>query len=729
MVRKDRNMRAIVIIMMVLLYIPLVSLNAQEGDKEQSKKESKIEKLFKMSLEELMNVKVSTAGKTPERIGDIPASVVLITREDIETYGFRTLAEILENIPGLYAINDYSEGGANFGVRGFWSGQPNDNMIILVNGVHHVSDFLSNYPLDKIAIPVEAIDRIEVIRGPMSVLYGSGAFYGVINIKTNEPIYEPVNIVSGSIGSEKTKELFIRIANDEGNFKYFFNASLNDTNGLDKPLIDMVGSPSVLANYGVPLDSRTGGKLENSVRYFNFSGTYKDFSVNMSYNEGKKEIYFAFPSVSSGSYDRMDVAHLSFDYHKELSDVVTMEGKFTYSHIRDSYKYDFLSEDFYGIQELETNAWELELNAFIFPSPGLNVTAGLYYRSIFNARNMFDLPSFGVPDLENNLTTLAEGDEIVTRALFTQADFEFSKNLKLVAGLRLEQSPKYGLEKFQIVDNGSPYKLNGVYDKDQVEIIPRVALLYYLNDRNIFKFLYGRAINRPSFAQNAQNSLTPLQPELEPESIQTLEINYIGAFSPRLSLNVSIFRNTLNNLITRVVEFDENNNYTSWSANAGKMITNGMELTLNAEPLLNFRVELSGIFQNTEDKRENFKDITVAYSPKILGYFKASYLGHRFTLALTGNYVGRMETFWDETIENENGSFGNRIGDKTDGYFVLSGNIRMNDLFIDGLYLNIRCSNLLNEEIRYPTYTNNSWATRGTLGIGRTFLVTLGYKF
>ncbi|NIM14260.1 MAG: TonB-dependent receptor [Candidatus Aminicenantes bacterium] len=119
----------------------------------------------------------------------------------------------------------------------------------------------------------------------------------------------------------------------------------------------------------------------------------------------------------------------------------------------------------------------------------------------------------------------------------------------------------------------------------------------------------------------------------------------------------------------------------------------------------------------------------MGYSPEFLGYVKVSYRYDMFTIALTGNYVGAMETFWDETKENPDGSFGGRIGEKVDDYFVLGANVRIEDLFIDGLYLNIQCSNLLNEEIRYPTFTNNWWANRGTIGIGRTFLLSLGFKF
>ncbi|NIM14255.1 MAG: TonB-dependent receptor [Candidatus Aminicenantes bacterium] len=726
----EKVFKAFIVTLVVLVFLLPNLLFSLEQEESKKKEDSQTDKLFKMSLEELMKVKVTTASRTPERIGEIPASVVLITREDIEIFGYRTLAEILENIPGLYAIDDYGEYGANFGVRGFWSGVVNDNMIILVNHVHQINDIFSNYPLNNIAVPIEAIDRIEVIRGPMSVVYGNGAFYGVINIITDDNFYGPTSILEGAVGSENTKKLFLRKAGSEGDFDYVLNASLYDTDGFDYGLSEMVTDPSILPLLGVPVDSRTGGRLENNEKYFNFSGNFKGFFVKLSYNDTKKECYFNLPSYSYGTYIRNNTTHISFGYRKKLSDILTAEGKLTYSKSRDSVKYNVLFDDFYGIQNFDTSGIEVELNTFISPSSALDITTGVYYRAVLDVTDMYDLPSFGLSFYENTNIFLAENDDIVTRAVFTQITYSPIDSLRLVAGVRLEQTPKYELESTRTIGTEPTVKVSGIYDEEKIEIIPRLAAIFYLNDDNIFKFLFGKAINRPSFFQNTHNSLDPNRDNLEPESIQTLELNYISNLSSVFTLNASVFRNTLNKLITRIVEFDEQTNeYESWSFNAGKMVTNGIELTLNAEPVLNFRMEFSGTYQRTEDKRDGYKDIEVAYSPKFLGYVKASYRWDTFTVALTGNYVGAMETFWDEAKENPDSSFGGRIGEKVDGYLLLGANVRIEDLFVDGLYLNIRCSNLLNEEIRYPTYTNNPWADRGTIGIGRTFLVSLGYKF
>lgn len=719
--KKKQVLVTFVIAFLLQLQILLLSQEETGG--------SKPDELFKIPLNELLNVKITTANRTPEKISDIPASVVLITREEIEAYGYRTLTEIMEHIPGLFAIDDYGEYGANLGVRGFWSGVPNDNMIILVNGVPQINDIWSNYPLNKIAVPVEAIDRIEVIRGPMSVVYGNGAFYGVINIFTNENIGDTLNMAGASGGSEKTKKLFLRKAGKEGDFQYVLNASIYDTYGIDAPLAKMMTDPSILPSLGVPVNSRTGGLLENNEKYLNFSGTFKEFSLNLNLIDTKKEFYFALPSTSDGTCDHINVAHLSFGYRKALSDNLTLEGKLSYSQNRDWYKYKSLFNDIYGLQQLSSNGFEVELNTFIRLNSSLDIKTGVYYRAILNADNMYDIPSFGNPDLENNYKFLADSDNIVTQSLFAQVTYSPIDSLRLTAGLRLEQTPKYKLESIHTIGKEQPIHLSGIYNQDKIDFIPRLAVIYYLNTQNIFKFLFGKAINRPSFFQNTQNTLDPLRDDLIPENIQTFELNYISSFSTAFTLNVSIFHNSLENLITRIVELTPDANYVSYSGNAGKMITQGIEITLKAEPADYLRMELSVTYQKTKDEREGCNDVGVPYSPNLLGYFKTYYHTGNFTAAVTGNYVDGMETYWDETRKSPENPCGNRIGKKTKGYFILGTNLRFENLLINGLYLNIRCSNLLDEEIRYPTTTLNAFLDRGTLGSRRTFLVSLGYKF
>jgi outer membrane receptor protein involved in Fe transport len=416
-------------------------------------------------------------------------------------------------------------------------------------------------------------------------------------------------------------------------------------------------------------------------------------------------------------------------YRKKFSDVLTLDGKFNYYQTRLNADFDWFFEDFYGFEQIQTKTFEAGVDAFITPMANLDIKAGIYYKAVLEAGDMFDLPSAGSPTLENIYRYLEDGDNIVTQALFTQVAYKPVLNLELVAGVRLEQMPNYKLVHIQSLGMEEFTRIEGTYTEDKVEFIPRFAAVYSFNDRNIVKLLYGKAILRPSFFQNTSNTLDPTLPDLLPEWIQTLELNYITALSPKITLNTSVFLNTLDNLVTRKVVFDEENNYTTWNDNAGKMVTKGVELTLQTRPAPGLFLELSGTYQQTEDKRSGYEDRDVAYSPNFLGYVKASYRFKKITLALTGNYVGSMETFWDETIANPDGSFGNRIGDKVPGYFNMGANFRIEDFPLKGFYMSLRVSNLLDEEIRYPTFTNNSWTDRGTIGHGRFFMASIGWKF
>ena len=128
---------------------------------------------------------VSSASRWEQSIYEIPASTIVISREEIEQNGYLTLQEILENVPGLFTVDQRYTSGVTIGTRGFWT-DFSRNVMIQLNGINMLNDRRNDYPLDKINVAVESIDKIEIVRGPMSVIYGDGAFFGVINIITND---------------------------------------------------------------------------------------------------------------------------------------------------------------------------------------------------------------------------------------------------------------------------------------------------------------------------------------------------------------------------------------------------------------------------------------------------------------------------------------------------------------------------------------------------------------
>src|SRR5687767_5060323 len=140
-----------------------------------------------LSLDDLMELDAGQVFGASERLQPVteaPASISFITAQEIKRYGYRTLADILRSVRGMYVVND-----RNFslvGMRGFaLPGDYNSRILLLVNG-HRVNDNIygqaeigAEFGLDP-----AIIERVEIIRGPAASLYGDSAFFAVVNVIT-----------------------------------------------------------------------------------------------------------------------------------------------------------------------------------------------------------------------------------------------------------------------------------------------------------------------------------------------------------------------------------------------------------------------------------------------------------------------------------------------------------------------------------------------------------------
>ncbi|KPA09964.1 TonB-dependent receptor plug protein [Candidatus Magnetomorum sp. HK-1] len=690
---------------------------------KQKYKDINPEDVFSMSIEEMLQVVVVTAGKKKEIVANIPASVVIITRADIERYGFSCLEEILENVPGMYKIDEMSGYKPIFGVRGFWSGSPR-NIIFMINGISQAEGIFDNFSLAQFNLPVEAIDRIEVIRGPMSVIYGPGSFYGAINIITNDIIQEKIsNIISVSYGSQANRKLTLRSSGKERDLSFVFNVGYSDTDGPNEPLSKMSTKIDSLP-YVNNTNNTTKDKLESEYQHINFSVDYKKLNATISFNRGMDEIYLIFPTFSKGSSYLRETAKMSASYKEKMSDLITVSGKLTYHHFFYKMNLDWLNADNSGYTHGESQMYECELMSYFDFDPSLQLTSGFYLKRI--ADNTMSGNMHNVKLYFEDFTI----DDIDLLAFFAQADYKPMAKLRLIAGFRLEQLHKYNISRIKNPGRDNSTQNYHTYEEDDIDFIPRLAAIFSLNERNVFKFLYGKAISRPSFFQN-EDQMAATRPDLKVEEIQTFELNYIAVPLPNFTINTSIFHNILENLIVRTFEINPDQSLSSFSVNAGKMTTNGIELTVQTQPVDKLLMEISATYQDTSDERDGFNNIDVEYSPHILGYFKGSYkFNDNITFSLIANYVDEMKTHWKVDQMNPDGTYGGRVGEKTDAYFTIGANLRMDDIAGKGWFFNLHGTNLLNEDYLFPTYTNNSlWEDKGTIGDPLSVLCTIGRKF
>lgn len=182
-----------------------VNLHSQEQD---------LEVLLEFSLEELMNMEVVTASKKPQRLSEVPATVRVITTEQIKERGYFTLEEALSDLPGVQFRNI-----VGFNSYVFLRGAPSQNnlILLLVDGIQ-INELNSGGFYGGGQFNLSNVKRIEVVYGPASALYGTNAISGIINIITNDPKDIQGGHASVLSGSFETRNVDFRYGYPENYF-------------------------------------------------------------------------------------------------------------------------------------------------------------------------------------------------------------------------------------------------------------------------------------------------------------------------------------------------------------------------------------------------------------------------------------------------------------------------------------------------------------------------------
>lgn len=171
---------------------------------EETKAENKdVQDTKEISLEDLLNVKVVSASKQAEKISEAPATVIVISRKDIQERGYTTLYEILDDLPGYDMIKTFGDTFVKPYARGYRN-TIGDSILVMVDGMAYNHLWYNTVDKPLTCIPLSNVDRIEVVYGPASAVYGANAFQGVINVITSKgedkPVTTNLNVVAGSFG-------------------------------------------------------------------------------------------------------------------------------------------------------------------------------------------------------------------------------------------------------------------------------------------------------------------------------------------------------------------------------------------------------------------------------------------------------------------------------------------------------------------------------------------------
>ena len=481
-----------------------------------------------MDLEQLMAVKVPMvygASKHEQKVTEAPSDVSIITQDDIQKYGYRTLADVLRSVRGFYVT--YDRGYTFIGMRGV--NRPGDyggRVLITVDG-HRLNEpvFDSAFNGNEFPLDVDLIDRVEVIRGPGSSLYGNNAFFTVINVVTRRP--EGINGAEASGAAAGYDTYTGRLTYG----KHFSNGLNLMVSGS---LLDSAGHKTLYypefasVNNGVArdLDGEWAKKVFASV-------SWGDFTLEGLYGDRRKDLpTAAYGSVfdASPNWINDERAYAELKYHHEFANEWQVMGRLFFDH----YRYDALAPfDYSGgtgpptfnrdFALAQSRGGELQVSKTFLEDH--HVTFGGEFNDdfILRLKNQDVAPPMIYSDVRSDA-----GDF----GLYLQDEFSIRTNLILNAGVRYDHFTTFG---------------------DTVD--PRAALIYSPWDETSFKAIYGQAFRGPNayeFSYIAPGYAA--NPDLKPEHIRSGELVWEQGFATHWRFSGSLFYNQMDDLITQQID-------------------------------------------------------------------------------------------------------------------------------------------------------------------------------
>ncbi len=210
-----------------------------------------------------MEETIVTASRIEEGLKYSPDSVTVITEEEMEKKGRKTLIEALRDVPGIVIPQNGAFGGTS---SIFIRGTSNAHALIMIDGVRVSDPITADGNISISDISTDNIEKIEVVRGAQSVLYGSAAIGGVINIITKKGEGKPKITLSSEVGSFESFREKIGVNGSSGKFSYSASVERFDTQGVSKADDDLAGVEENDYYHTNNISTRISGSLSDTVR-------------------------------------------------------------------------------------------------------------------------------------------------------------------------------------------------------------------------------------------------------------------------------------------------------------------------------------------------------------------------------------------------------------------------------------------------------------------------------
>ena len=429
-----------------------------------------LDDLMSFSIEDLMNIKVKTASKKIEKISGAPGIISVITSEDIKTYGAKNIKDVISRIPSLLVFDSSTFTASGLSLRAGATQHLNNHVLLLLNDRPLRESQNGGLHTDiNLLLPVDSIERIEVIRGPGSVLYGSNSFSGTINFITKKNIGE--KSVQGSVASQLgTDEYFNHqlsvgaAVNKDSHVQLFFN---HLTNGGET--VEGIDEANNFGQHDVYSD---GYNLL-------LNGNYKNLSFSLLNNRIDVPIL-------SGPFNWNNEA--TFELERTFFDVayhhnITNNWKADLSYTSNLSKRAVVNSG--GVaSSFKANGYTLEWTIKGDVSEKVDIVGGIVYDQLRG-----DLGQSG-----------GDYDSLRT-SYYLQADYHLTNNVKVITGAQVNRP-----------------------EGRKAELSPRLGLISQFNKNLTSKLLYSEAFRSPYGSEMFFDAaFLKGDPNLESEKIKTFE--------------------------------------------------------------------------------------------------------------------------------------------------------------------------------------------------------------
>ena len=427
---------------------------------------------FAMDLDSLSNIRVTTASKFAEKLSDAPSVMTVVSQDELKRFGGMTLSQILNRVAGLNTSSSFVQDRSTIAVEGDQTRVDSGHILFLINGrpVREImeggvsSDLLESFP-------VRILERIEVIKGPGSVLYGSDAFSGVVNLITKKAVGTSLDVSSsgGPGGAEaNSAEILYQLGdlNIVAAGQYHQMPIWNTKVGLLPGPIN----PESIQNASLR-DDGEGAYLGINYKSFRFMSSYT----------GLEEASFAAGVLGDTRWKR-GFADLGYDL--KASNKWEMSFDFTYAR-------NTLDDPYFPLVHRDSYSALFEWTNFYTFSEKDRITFGTLFEHIAGTELYLIKPPF----------VAAQGSR-EQGGFYAQYEHKLTDDLKLIGGF---QANKIGA-----------IALN---------VVPRAGIIWNPSSHVTLKALYGGAFRAPSLDETLlSNPGLKGNPNLVPETIGTLDI-------------------------------------------------------------------------------------------------------------------------------------------------------------------------------------------------------------